>query len=590
MLLLISLPCLFVGCGKTKPTPVTTNTKTKEAVDPWPRAVSALRKDADLVVCQRVLNELNAAIPATPADDHPQALLAEVVAEIRKLLNLGDDESKELQSVSFTPLDAHYLTECLYLRDIARTLDVASAPPAQRARIAFEWVCRHVVLAPWRLPMPPGETLRRGAGSGLDRAYVFAAIASQLDLEVYFVGQSGAIDWKATHIPAGQKDAKGPFWAVAVRDGDEFLLYDPWRGEPIPGANPDRPATLAEVRAKPETVAVWLDNKAVPWDVGKEDLRAGELYVALPMSASAGRLRLLESKLKTDTGVRLFTDLIARLESAKTAAKGVPVRVWSPARDPFCLTNILRAYLSPTEGGIGVEKVEAIQASQLPRASLFAPPAGMTNPEALNTLMAVVLSRYAESFMKLPTPRERIQRGNFITTAESLYTLRDEFTKRAAQLQVDEKKEQTLKEFVDRAEQFFGKTVLAMRADPAVNPPALVNAAVGGFFKDHLAGMEVALDGQQSKGMLAEATFLLAMGKHERAERIQRAYERTSRLADGKETASARLAANDEWSAALDLWQQYDRQAEVQKADFPGRAEHARRLTARATQMAAATR
>src|SRR5262249_51996963 len=81
----------------------------------------------------------------------------------------------------------------------------------------------------------------------------------------------------------------------------------------------------------------------------------------------------------------------------------------------------------------------------------------------------------------------------------------------------------------------------------------------------------------------AEATFLLALCKHEQAERLQARLEHPG----GTDVADLRRAAASAWDTALGEWRTYKGEVtEIQKG-FPGRAEHVQALTDRAAKLAA---
>jgi hypothetical protein len=234
---------VFAGCGKSTTSSKTTQSQPKEAVDPWPKAASALRKDPDGVVARRVFGELNGLLSANPGADQPLGLNPTEEAAVRGDLRLTETEATELRSPIYTQLDGHYLAECLYLRDVARSLDALGAPVPVRAKLAFDWVCRQLVLQPWLQPLTPIQALRRGAGSGLDRATTFSALCRQMDLELYFIGQAGASDWIAGHVPAGRTDRSGP-WVFAR--GKTCCCTTRGAANPFPAPPPDGPPPWAK--------------------------------------------------------------------------------------------------------------------------------------------------------------------------------------------------------------------------------------------------------------------------------------------------------------------------------------------------------
>ena len=90
---------------------------------------------------------------------------------------------------------------------------------------------------------------------------------------------------------------------------------------------------------------------------------------------------------------------------------------------------------------------------------------------------------------------------------------------------------------------------------------------------------------------IAEATFLIALAKHEQAERAGAKVRRLATVVEtdpGKKAAAAKAlstaqtAATDAWAEARDWWSRYGLHIAFQSPNYPGRAELAKRLTDRA--------
>src|SRR5262249_4036985 len=150
--------------------------------------------------------------------------------------------------------------------------------------------------------LPPSYVLRRGYGSGLERAYVFLALLQQLGIDGCLVGPPDTAEKPSYFVPTGPDGkpltagAKGPFWAVGARVGADVILFEPWRGERFHG-------TLAALKANPDPLKPWFDDKA--WGVTPDDIKKGAVFLAAPVSALAPRMELLESKLRAEAPVRL---------------------------------------------------------------------------------------------------------------------------------------------------------------------------------------------------------------------------------------------------------------------------------------------
>ena len=593
-----------IGCGPSDKTKATSAEK-KAQEDPWLKAVIALRQDSDAVACRRVLNELNQALASAPVDSQRKLGDAEA-ALARSALNLGEAELKEIRSSGYTALDPNHLADGLYLRDVARSLDLGKLPVAERARIALEWVCRQVVLNPWTTPtgqntsqpnppLPPTYVLRRGSGSGLERMFVFVALCRQLEIEACLIGPAAAADQGVMHrVPGKEKEfPRGPFWGLGVRDGGDILLFDPWKEQALPGKN-GRPATLAEVRANPREMAVWLDNQPFAWPVTVDDLKTGEVFLIASLSSVAPRNKTLEEKLAADIGVKLFANLAEMKKMAEIAAKGVPVRFYSPADEPFGPTRALNRFLPIADGGAAVDVPNSLSLylqmllDQLPKGQLFAIPNGLEYAEPKARLKQRAVETFAAAFLSPPSPREKLQRGQFVEVTQTLVRLRDHFADLGARLRATDAAAFTasMQDWIADLNRLYDqynsagageKAVLRAKIDELCKPTSpILNGIIGAA---------VAQPG------VAEATFLIALAKHEQAERAGAKVQRLATVVEtdpGKKAAAAKAlstaqtAATDAWAEARDWWSRYGSHVAYQSPNYPGRAELAKRLTDRA--------
>ncbi|HYH66761.1 MAG TPA: hypothetical protein VD866_18855, partial [Urbifossiella sp.] len=242
---LVALP--LVGCSKPDPrTAPASGGNAAANADPWEAAAKRLAKETDPAGTRGALNKLAEDLAARPDVPAPPALTADAEKALVALARLAPEDVEVVRPAAYTTGDAVYLAECLYLRDAARSLDPVGLPPAEQARAAFAWVCRQVYLRPWLTDdgrfvpaVPPTYVLRRGWGSGLERATVALALFQQLGLDAGLVGPPDAADKSVGYAPpwltvAESPTAAGPFFAVAVRAGADVLLFDPFAGRAFP--------------------------------------------------------------------------------------------------------------------------------------------------------------------------------------------------------------------------------------------------------------------------------------------------------------------------------------------------------------------
>jgi hypothetical protein len=594
------------GCGSSdKPKPIDTAKKQQE--DPWLRVAPTLRQDSDVTTCRRVLSELNQGLASAPVESQRKLSDADTALAQQKL-NLSDAEVKEIRSTGYTALDPNYLEEALYLRDIARSLDLAKLPITERAQTVFQWVCRQVVLHPWATPldqktvqpnppMPPSLVLRRGSGSGLERMLVFVALCQQLEMEAYLIGPAEAVGQPMLFQVPGKltEFPRGPFWSVGVRDRTEILLFDPWKELAYPGKN-GRPATLADVRANPREMAVWLDDKAFAWAVTVDDLKKGEVYLIASLSSVTPRNKTLEEKLTAELGVKLFVNLADVKKTAEIAAKEIPVHFYSPASEPYSPTRALSSILPTSEGGTSPESAELYslyKADQIPKGELLKIPPGLQFKDPQKRLVAKPLSIFAGAFLSAPTPREKIQRGQFVEVTQNLVKLREFFKDADTRRKGTETgTNSALKDWIKQTESLYSRYYSANQAEQ----PQL-SAQIEEFWKQSSPLLEGFLNSAIAQPGLSESTFLLAMAKHEQAERAQSKALRLAttveldpakKAAAEKATVSAKASASEAWIDASDWWARYEPYLDYQNTHYPGRAALAKRLAARCKQFAEA--
>ncbi len=567
----VLIAAALVGCGKP-PVVGPVAPTVREVENPWAKAASALRKETDAGTCRRVLADLSTA--ATTAGG---AILTATTDADRKTvqtaLALTDDEAQEIAGAGFTGLDAAHLVECFYLRDAAATLDAGGLPAAAKAERALAWVGRQVQRVPMgtAVPAPPSYTLRRGSGSGLDRAVVFVALCRQLDLDAFLVGPPAANAWTPADPPKGQSP-KEPFWAVAVRDGTSLFLFDPVRGVPVPGPTPGKPATLAEAKANPDLLKPWATDGKGPLPTADE-VKSSQLFPAVPLSAVSARMATFQQSAGGELGVRAAVDWTAMAKAVE--ACGAAVGPWAPPQFPFTPARSLREFVPVADGGTADPARSPLLAEfyrrQLPVVT-DAPPG--TERGLAERYGAVTRGAYARAVIET-APRERLQRGQYDDAAQLLVKVRDEYGALAARAGGDPVRAAAVVEWLAQANDLYKRLSVA-RLDVGMADGQTAVRQVEAEIQKKWADtklVETMIADVVAEPVLHEATYLLALTKHEQAERAQ--------LAAGKGAAQA-AAAKKAWAGASGWWDRYLPAAPAQEKSFPGRAAHAQALAARA--------
>jgi hypothetical protein len=585
----------FAGCGENTPTtaPVVDPNAKVLKVDPWAVAVASLRDQNDAKVSRKVLAELNAELGANPNIEQPRRLVAADVADTVAAFRLSKAEQDDLIQPEYTQLDAAYVSDVLFLASAIQATGLkASDDPITKADILFRWVCRSVLLAPKALPpAPPANLLLRGSGRGLDRAKVFVAACQAIGLEAYFVGLAAG-DRPSTYTDNPKPDvvAKGPFWAVAVRDGDNVYLYDPWRGEPLVGTTPGRPATLAEVKAKPE-------SQAVLKDVSTNELQSSELYFSVPSPGLAPRMILLQEKLQRDHGVKLYFDW----KSISTSAPaGTSILAWNPPTDPVSPVRILKTFLPVSLGGVAQELNgdselgKQFLFSRIPLKMLAALPPELPTIVA-DQLTGQSLDIYIKVFLTSPSTREQLLRGEPREATKSLIQRQDRFeaaeVRRKTSSAINDPNMKPWLAAVNKASDDLRAANLPENA--AKLPEA--QARMAQLFAGQQQGYLMILDEVLAPVGLSEIGVQLALVAHERAEAATVTATRLARLstespADQLKKTAATEAADTmkrEWKAAAKAWEQLNDLIPTLDETVPGRTAHVQNLKKRAEALAA---
>lgn len=582
------------GCRK----PVNTHASNENSgakADPWKAAAARLKKDTDLTATKQALATINSDSSQQAGEKLP-AITPEQLAALAALVPLSAGDREELGGAAFSTHDPAYVADCLYLRDVARSLEPAGRPPEKQADLAFAWVCRQVYLHPWPrnvgsyfepTALPPTAVLRRGSGSGLERMYVFLALLQQLGLDGCLIGGPDAVNKQSREGPALSyatvthvRVPRGPFWAVGVRLGNDVRLFDPFGGQPFP-------VTLNQLRANPEAAKGWFEDKANISGATLADARSATAYLAVPVNALSPRTAVFEAKMKGELGAKFAYDLKA-LESMRAAFPDPKPAFWNPPEDPFAYGRVSRSYL-PLELGGGdrtpqspVRLYEASMREQIPPGAFALPPALAADlPEnsqvrqELGTRAALLL---AVAFIEPPNPRERIQRGRFQEAAMDLVAKQEAFAAGLERLRTDASQQtQAAREWVENAERLHRELTQAQSVEKNAAKAEAISRQIENLWKQKPA--LVILDMMSAEVGRAEAAYLLALCKHEQAERLQARLERAG--ADARKKADAL----DAWRTASDAWRTYEQLASAH-AGLPGRSEHARTLAARAARLA----
>lgn len=527
---------ILIGCNSAPPSsrPVVKAkaAPTEELADV---VQESLQRSNDLAACRHLTEQLNVALARGDARLKSETLTSEQQSLYSKEAGLAPNELAEIGRGEFTPLDAAAMEEAFLFRDAAKSLDVAGLPPAKRAQAALEWVVRNVRAVPASgLAAPPVSVVLRGAGSGLERTYVLLALLRQLDFDAALLGDA-----------SGEPDK---VWGVAVRTDDGVYVLDARLGLPLPAAGTPT-ATLAQVRKDDGVSAALNIDAKTPYDVTPDRARSSIVHVAVPLSSLAPRMKLVQSLLPQGSA-HVFTDIVALRDRFRQSLQGpgydgCEVRLWaSPSPDAW--PRVLMAFLPVGDGGSdraepGRQRRDLFQRDLVPWTII--PPFLLQLPGEPG---ARTQRSFASRILTLRQPgqaRDLILRGDLQDATEKLVTLQEELDRPT--LPVRELAEDS-RGWADAARGVYADLLRAertARTDPAAAASIPeIREKIDNLWKKSM-GPKMFLDLLAAPVMNEEATFLLALTKHEQA-------VRATYVAGGKSDPAI-------WESARKWWLQY---------------------------------
>jgi hypothetical protein len=490
------------------------------------------RKSADVAACRRLVEQLNVALNRSNVERRPEALAPAERSLLEKDFAVRPDEMAEVGRVEFTTLDAYYLDESLLYRDVARALDVAHLPPVERARAALTWVVNTFRGVERTVPaLPPWFAAMRGAGTPLERTYALLTLLRQLDLDACLVGDAGA----ATS-PDG-------VWAVGVLADDQVYLFDARLGLPLPGPAGQGVATLAQVRTAADPFKPLALDPKLPYDVTAERAKQAQAFVTFPLSSLAPRMRFLQGMAPEYMSVRLAADAPAVRERFSKALPGVEVRCWNPPVID-ALPRLLFAFLPQAEGG-GDPSPPAGQ--RFRRYYFDGVPWGLLPPFVAElqgepgARMQAAFADRVTSLSKPGSPRDLTLRGQFSEATEQLVAVQTLAQRRPGNLR---ELERSSRDWADQARSIYAELSRRERAAAKGDPAAVAALAEVRGQVEMLWKMSrepvMYIESLAMEPLAVDATYLLAVCKHEQAER----------LGHRPETANDRAA----WQSAQRWW------------------------------------
>jgi hypothetical protein len=578
---LLAALLLVSAAGCSRPPQKSTVPQPSRGVDDTVGSVTdMLRQGADAEAWRNYLQQLNHYLAAHP-NAQPRHLSQDEKEFLATHTSLNKGDLDELDGLTFTPLDVHYLDLAFLLRDAIRGMNIEELAPLDRVTSGFDWVIRQVRLQQGEnITVPPLFVLRRGWGTARERDLVFLALLDQLGIDGCMVG-----------LPAGPGQLQD--WVPGALIDQDIYLFDSRLGLPLPGPQGEGIATLDQVRKGLDIRQFFKLQDKLSYDVSPESARHAEVQVAYSLSSLAPRMEFLQNYLAATEKTKLWIDPVARLK--RFPAAGGTVRVWSSPTSADNSLRVLRAFLTPADGGVAQKpNRELVRQAEIPwdyfppqlrlpgdpgrqLQTVFAAPFVYFNMDVRMPSDFLVgwlpglsepsvdkpgTRRPTENLLRSPLPRDLMLHGRFDEAASLLVIMRPEL-QRQRDLPVTSKLNEAVRQWSEKMIEAYSNLIQAEDAEKNRGKPAGAGITVLQAKErvDQLWGVERApamalLQKAAAQPMLDRVVYLLALCKQEQAERLQARRDQAGRLNKALSGAEAK-ASEDAWSAASSWWRTY---------------------------------
>jgi tetratricopeptide (TPR) repeat protein len=220
-----------------------------------------------------------------------------------------------LRDGQFTFAEMRTFEEAVWTRDISMWAKGDAYEKLDVAANLFDWVIRNIQLDADEpgIVHQPWQALMYGHGTAKHRAWVFVELCRQQQLD-------------AVILKFGDGEASDKWLVALVADG-ELHLFDARLGMWIPGTEPDKIATLSEVKADPELLRK-LDVDDLTYPMAVEDLeKVSAEIVATPLQLSR-RAESLQRVMQGEDFAVLFAEVDKLADSLKKIESVTSVVPW----------------------------------------------------------------------------------------------------------------------------------------------------------------------------------------------------------------------------------------------------------------------
>jgi hypothetical protein len=298
-------------------------------------------------------------------------------------------------------------------------------------------------------------------------------------------------------------------------------------------------------------------GEKLKYDVSAEQAKEATVQLALPLSALAPRLLLLQDEL---------------LPPAVTVRVGVDperlIREWGPAaggpdavRVRRDAAGLLRRFLPPEDGGIDKEQRRDKFLRDLVPLHLLAPEIQELEGDPRTAVWGRFMIMFVAFQMEPRLPRDMVLRGRLKEASEALTRALDEIRYHRDRLQTTPDVRKNFAKWKEELFQAFGALEKARQAARKGGPQEAVDVAqaqIDSVWKAGQANVLILADGSAAYPRGGQATYLQALCMHEQAARAQhRADQAARRGAGADEVVPLREAAKAGWAEANDWWESY---------------------------------
>jgi hypothetical protein len=261
---------------------------------------------------------------------HRDALIEKLPDELQKLRVM-----QTLDLIEYRMIDAWYLQEAVWLRDISNGARGDAFDDVDVAMRLFDWTVRNISLEPddsvsdRGLAHRPFETLLLGRGNTIDRDWVFMLLARQQGLDVVLLG-------------IADEDGKNVRpWLPALLSNKELYLFDCRLGLPIPGPDGKGVATLSQVVADEQLLRKLDLDAEHAYPIKAEDLKHLVALVEASPHSLSRRMALVESRLAGDKKMALTSPGEKLAEEVKESPHVTDARLWTHPFDIWAKQSTL---------------------------------------------------------------------------------------------------------------------------------------------------------------------------------------------------------------------------------------------------------